>query len=273
LLAQADPDSRASNQPVEPFRVLDNLYFVGMNEITSFLVTTREGHILLDGGFVESAPQILANVRKLGFHPSDVKVILNSQAHFDHAGGIAELKRATGASLRVMEGDAEQLERGGRGDFAFGDRFLFPPVKPDQVLHADDVVTLGGVSMTAVATPGHTRGCTTWTMSAHHGGRRYAVVFVCSTTAPGYELANNAAYPRIVDDYRKSFRLLEALPCDVFLGSHGSFFHLQDKIRSLRQGNPLAFVDPQGYRAFLAESREAFEARLRAQLAARPASP
>jgi metallo-beta-lactamase class B len=169
-----------------------------------------------------------------------------------------------------MEGDAEQVTRGGQGDFAFGDKLLFPPVKPDRVLRRGGLVTLGGTSMKAVLTPGHTRGCTTWTMTAVEGARSYSVVFVCSTSAPGYELAHNTAYPKIVDDYRASFRTLEALPCDVFLASHGSFFHLQEKIQRFRQGEPLAFVDPPGYRKFVVETRDAFEAQLRAQLAAPP---
>jgi metallo-beta-lactamase class B len=267
LLAQADPTSRSWNQPVEPFRVIGNVHYVGANEITSFLITTPEGHILLDGGFVETAPQILANIRKLGFRPEDVKVLLNSQAHYDHAGGFAELKRATGASLQVMEGDAEQVARGGRGDFAFGDKFLFPPVKPDRVLHRGDGVFLGGTSMKAVLTAGHTRGCTTWTMTATEGARRYSVVFVCSTTAPGYDLAHNTAYPNIINDFRESFRTLAALPCDVFLASHGSFFHLREKTERFRRGDSLAFVDPEGYRKFVSGTRDEFEAQVRAQLA------
>jgi metallo-beta-lactamase class B len=267
LLAQADPESRSWNQPVEPFRVIGNVHFVGANEITSFLITTPQGHILLDGGFVETAPQILANIRKLGFRPEDVKILLNSQAHYDHAGGFSELKRATPASLQIMQGDAEQVAQGGRGDFAFGDRFTFPAVKPDRILHPGEVITLGGTAMKAVWTPGHTRGCTSWTMTAGEGGKSYAVVFVCSMTAPGYELAHNVGYPGIVDDYRASFRTLESLPCDVFLGSHGSFFGLKEKAERLRKGDGLAFVDPTGYRKFVSGSRDAFEEQLRAQLA------
>ena len=265
LLAQADAQSRSANEPVEPFRVIGNIHYVGAREVTSFLITTAGGHILLDAGFVETAPQILANIRKLGFRPEDVKVLLSSQAHFDHAGGFAELKRATGARLEVMEGDAEQIERGGKGDFAFGDRFLFPPAKPDRVLHDRDVVTVGGTSMKAVRTPGHTRGCTTWTMTVAEGGRSFSAVFLCSATAPGYDLVHNRAYPGIAEDFRSTFRILATLPCDVFLGSHGSFFGLQEKSGRLRRGDPLAFVDAAGYRAFVSGSRDEFEAQLRAQ--------
>jgi metallo-beta-lactamase class B len=265
LLAQADPTSRSRNQPVEPFKLIGNIHYVGANEITSFLVTTPQGHILLDGGFVETVPQILANIRKLGFRPEDVKVLINSHAHLDHAGGLAELKSVTGASLAVMQGDAEQVARGGRGDFAFGDTLAFPAVRPDRVLHDGDLVALGGTTLKAVRTPGHTKGCTSWTMTASDQGRRFEVVFVCSTTAPGYRLKGNAAYPTIVDDFRASFRILEGLPCDVYLGSHGSFFHLHEKMERLRNGDSSAFVDPAGYRRFLAASRESFEQQLRAK--------
>jgi metallo-beta-lactamase class B len=262
LIAQATPETRSWNQPVEPFTVIGNLHYVGANEITSFLVTTEQGHILLDGGFVETAPQILANIRKLGFRPEDVKVLINSQAHFDHAGGFAELKRVTGARLLVMEGDAEQVARGGLGDFAFGDSLPFPAVQPDRVLHDGEVVALGGTTLKAVRTPGHTRGCTTWTMTASDHGRAFRVVFVCSTTAPGYRLSGNAAYPEIADDFRRSFRILEGLPCDVFLASHGSFFHLEEKTKRLRSGDALAFVDPEGYRKFLAATHASFDRQL-----------
>src|SRR5437764_4594529 len=140
ILAPADP---AANQPVEPFRIAGNLYYVGTNEIASYLLTSPAGHVLIDTAFVESAPQILANIGKLGFRPADVKILLNTQAHFDHAGGFAELKRVSGASLQVMEGDAEQIAAGGLHDFAFGDKYPFPAVKPDKVLHDGAVIALG----------------------------------------------------------------------------------------------------------------------------------
>jgi metallo-beta-lactamase class B len=232
------------NRPVEPFKIAGNLYYVGANEITSFLIATPEGHIVLDGGFEETAPQILGNIRKLGFKPEDVRVLINSQAHYDHAAGFAALKKATGARLEVMAGDAEQIERGGIGDFAFGDKFPFPPTKVDRILHDGDTVSLGGATLKAVLTAGHTPGCTTWTMTA--GGKR--VVFVCSVTAPGYTLT-----PPLVEQYRKSFQILKALPCDIFLGSHGGFFDLDHKRKT---GN---FVDPDGYRQYLARSQAAFE--------------
>lgn len=240
----------ASNQPVEPLRIAGNLYYVGANEVTSFLITTPEGHIVLDGGFEETAPQILANIEKLGFKPKDVKILLSSHAHYDHAGGLAALEKATGAKLEIMAGDVPAFERGGVGDSQFGDKFPFPRAHVDRVLHDGDTVALGGTTLTAVLTPGHTPGCTTWTTTI--AGKH--VVFLCSTSAPGYTLT-----PALVEQYRQTFRILAALPCDIFLASHGSFFDL-DRKRKTHD-----FVDPEGYRAFVEGSRAAFEKQVTAQ--------
>ena len=155
-----------------PFHLIGDIYYVGSSDVTSFLIVTPAGDILLDGGFVETAPRIEANIRALGFKLSDVKILLNSHAHYDHAGGLAELKRATGARFVAMQGDAALLARGGRGDFFFGDRDTFPPVEPDRVIHDGDTVMLGGVTLTAHLTAGHTRGCTTWTMPTEVTARR-----------------------------------------------------------------------------------------------------
>jgi len=265
--AQADPDSRSWNQPVEPFRIIGNIYYVGANEITSFLITTPQGHIVLDGGFAETAPQIEANIQKLGFHLSDVKVLLNSHAHLDHAGGLAELKGATQAKLVASEGDAPLLEHGGQGDFFFKSRLTFPSVKPDRLLHDGETVSLGGTTLTAHLTPGHTKGCTSWTMNVEEAGRSRAVVFVCSVTVlPGYRLFGNTSYPQIAQDYAQTFRTLAALPCDVFLASHGSFFNLEEKREALKGGganNP--FIDPQSFRDFVKRFEARFDAELKRQ--------
>jgi metallo-beta-lactamase class B len=158
--AQADPTSRSWNQPVEPYRIAGNLYYVGASDITSYLITTPEGNIVLDGGFAETAPMIAANIQKLGFKVEDVKILLSTHAHFDHAGGLAELKKRTGAPLYAGAADADLLARGGNGDFAFGDKLQFPPVQVDHPVHDGDRVSLGGTTLVAHATPGHTRGCT-----------------------------------------------------------------------------------------------------------------
>lgn len=265
--AQTDPEMRAMNRPVAPFHLIGNIYYVGASDITSFLIVTPAGDILLDGGLVQTAPQIEANIRKLGFKVSDVKILLNSHAHYNHAGGLAELKRATGAQFVAMQGDAALLARGGRGDFYFGDRFTFPPVKPDRVIHDGNTVTLGGVTLTAHLTAGHTRGCTTWTMTTEDRGQPLHVVFVGSMSVlSGYRLVGKESYPGITADYERSFRVLRSLACDVFLGAHGQFFNLTAKREALA-GSPRAnpFIDPAGYRAYVDGAQRAFEAALRRQ--------
>jgi metallo-beta-lactamase class B len=269
--AQAIGDMRSRNQRVEPFRIIGNIYYVGASDITSYLIVTPAGDILLDGGLVGTAPQIEANVRALGFKLSDVRILLNSHAHSDHAGGLAEVKERTGAKLVSMNGDADELARGGRGDFFFGDTSSFPPVAPDRVIDDGDTVSLGGTTLTAHLTPGHTRGCTTWTMTAKEAGREYHVVFVCSATVlDGYRLVARpgraASYPGIAADYEKSFRVWKSLPCEVFLGSHGQFFNLTEKREAMKKGakeNP--FIDPAGYAEYLSQNEADFRAELNRQ--------
>jgi len=267
--AQRDETSRSWNRPVKPFRIIGNVYYVGAFEVSAFLITTPQGHILLDSGFAETVPQIRDNLKRLGFQLEDVRLRINSHAHYDHAGGLAELKALTGARLAASEADAAQLAAGGKGDFQWGETLPFPPVKADRILHDGDTVEVGGVWLVAHLTPGHTKGNTTWTMEVKDGGKTYNVVFIGSTSAPGYKLVNNTKYPKIVADYQRSFRVLESLPCDVFLGPHGSFFGLQEKMAKLEQGaatNP--FIDPQGYRQFVQDSKESFYEQLKAQQAA-----
>jgi metallo-beta-lactamase class B len=266
--AQADDASRAMNQPVKPYRVIANIYYVGASDVSSFLITTPNGHILLDSGFIETVPQIKQNLAQLGFRLEDIKILLNSHAHYDHAGGFAELKRLTGAKLMTSEGDIPLLAAGGKGDPNFGDRFSFEPVKPDRVLRDGDKVELGGVTMVARMTPGHTKGCTSWTMKIKDGEKQYDVVFVGSTSAPGYKLVNNAGYPGIVADYEKTFRVLKSLPCDVFLAAHGQFYNMLEKAKVAEQDKtPNPFIDPEGYRRYLDASEKSFRKLLAAQSA------
>lgn len=255
LAAQPDPVSRSWNQPVEPFRITGNIYYVGASEITSFLIATPKGHIVLDGGFVETAPMILANIRKLGFDPKDVRILIHSHAHYDHAGGLAELKRATGATFYASRRDLAQLARGGTDDPQFGDKYPFPPIMADRIVDDGTRISLGGVTLVAHMTPGHTPGCITWTMRA---GKRN-VVFVGSSSVPSeYKLTGNPRYPNAVEDYRASFRKLKSLPVDVFLASHGNFFGLAEMIAKKKP-----FAGAEEYRAFMEASERRFEARLR----------
>ncbi len=271
LAAQADAESRSRNQPVAPFRIAGNVYYVGASDMASYLIVTARGHILLDGGFVETAPQIRDNVARLGFRLSDVKILLNSHAHSDHAGGLAQLKAWSGARLLASPGDAPLLAAGGHGDPGFGDTLLFPPVRTDHLLHDGEAVTLGGTTLVAHLTPGHTRGCTTWTTKVTEEGRSLDVVFVCSSSVlPGYRLTGRPGrpptYPGIAEDYARAFATLAALPCDVFLGSHASFFDGEAKARRLREGaRPNPFIDPQGYRAYVAAAEAAYRQRLAAE--------
>ena len=265
LFAQADETSRSWNKPVAPFRIAGNLYYVGAIEITSYLITTPEGHFLLDGGFVETAPQIEHNIAELGFKLTDVKFLLNSHAHYDHAGGLAELKKVTGAKFLASEGDAPLLRSGGHGDFRFGDTLTFAPIAPDQIVHDGEAIRLSNQIVVAHLTPGHTKGCTTWTTKIRDGDKVYDVVFVGSQSALDYKFVGQESYPGITADFERSFALLNHLPCDIFLASHASFFHFVEKHERLLRGDANAFIDPNGYKAYLRESEQEFRDKLARQ--------
>jgi len=263
---QADPTSRAWNQPVKPYRVIGNIWYVGASGVTSFLITTSVGHILLDSGLPETVPQIKQNIEQLGFKQNDIKILINSHAHYDHAGGLAELKELTGAKLMATEADAALMARGGKDDFQWGDRYAYKPVKADRVLRDGDRVELGDVRLTARLTPGHTKGSTTWTMKVNEEGKQYDVVFATSVSTPGYELARNDKYPNIADDYRHTFQILKALPCDIFLAPHAEFFSMKEKAARLEQGaKPNPFIDPASYREYVANGERDFQKTLDTQ--------
>jgi metallo-beta-lactamase class B len=259
--------TQPGNQPVEPFRIIGNIYYVGANDITSYLIVTPAGMILIDGGYVETAPMIRANIAELGFDIHDVKILLNSHAHFDHAGGLAALKRASGAEFYASAADLPMLARGGVDDPQFGDRFLFPPIEADHVVRDGDRITLGDTTLVAHITPGHTKGCTTWTMSTTDQQKRYNVVFVCSASVPSeYNVVTNPKYLNAAADYRRTFAILSKLPCDVFLGSHASFFNLSEKRTALAKSrDPNPFVDPAGYKAYVESAEKRFREIVKAQ--------
>lgn len=259
-----DDEARKWNEPVKPFKMIGNIYYVGAAEVSSYLITSPQGHILLDSGFAETVPQIKENVATLGFRMEDVKIIITSHAHADHVGGIALLKQLTNAKLMVSEADAEAVARGGKNDPNFGDRFAFDPVTADRRLRDGDTVQVGDVTMTARLTPGHTKGCTTWTMKVRDGSKSYDVLFIGSTTVPGYKLIGNAGYPNIVEDYEATFKLLKTLSADVFLAPHGSFFALHEKIKRLGEPqNP--FVNKHDFTRFVERTEKEFRAELKRQ--------
>jgi metallo-beta-lactamase class B len=261
--AQSTAQFREWNQPIPPFHVVGPVYYVGVAGVTSLLVTTPQGHLLVDGAFAESAARILDNVRALGFKPEDVKVLLSTHAHVDHAGGLAQLKAKTGARLYAGALDLPLLARGGKDDFAFGDSLPFPPVTADVAVRDGDTFEIGGVRVRALATPGHTMGCTSWVLTVEDAGRPLRVVIAGGTTAPGYRLVDNPKYPEIAADFERTFAKLAAEPADVFFEGHGFQYGLDDKRAGRRP-----WIDPEGYRARVAEAAGAVRTELEKQRAA-----
>jgi metallo-beta-lactamase class B len=259
------------NQPATPHQVIGPVYFVGTNALASFLITTRDGHILLDPGFEQSVPLIKNSVRALGFKYEDIRILLNSQAHYDHAAGLAQIKRETGAQLAAMADDAPLLEAGGRGDFLFGDDYPFPPVTVDRRLRDGDVIELGGLRLVARHTPGHTKGAATFVTNAVDGGQAYQVVFATSTTVnPGTKLIDNPKYPNIVRDWERTYAILESLAPGVWVSAHTNVFDMTGKMTRRKTGKPgqNPYVDPVGYRNYLTIARQRFAALLKEELAA-----
>lgn len=247
-------------EPFPAFRIAGNLYYVGSRGLASYMVTTSEGHILINSSLEANVPMIRASVESLGFKFSDIKILLISHAHWDHCAGSAMIKQLTGAKYMVMEGDVDVVESGGKTDFQYGNDpgSLFPPAKVDRVLHDGDQVKLGDdATLTARLTPGHTKGCTTWTMRVYDGSKLRDVVIVGSPNVnPGYKLVGNTAYPRITEDFEKTFRVLKSLPVDYFLGAHGNYFGLEEKYPKFKSGNVTAFLGAPGYKNFV-DDREA----------------
>lgn len=247
--------------PFPPFRIAGNLYYVGTKDLASYLVTTPKGNILIDCEMDADVPLIKASVEKLGFKFTDTKILLISHAHFDHDAGCAAIKDATGAAYMVMDADVPVVESGGKADFQYGrsPEDLYRPAKVDRVLHDGDEVRLGSTVLVAHLTPGHTKGCTTWTMKVPERKKTYDVVIVGSPNVnPGYKLVHNTEYPGIAEDYKRMFRVLKSLPCDIFLGAHGSYFGLQEKYAAMKQGKRNPFVDPEGYKQYVAATGQAF---------------
>lgn len=260
----------AWNQPFPPFTIIGNVHYVGDAGVSSFLITTPEGHFLLDGGLAESAPHILANIRTLGFDPGDVRALMNSHAHFDHSGGLAALKAATGARFYASEADREELESG-HTPYGPAAAIDAAPVPVDHVVSDGEGVTLGGVTMTALIMPGHTQGCTSWLLDVRDSaGRPHRAIFHCSSSVGGQSLAPES-YPGQVADYRATFARVGsgAVSADIFLANHPEFFDLAAKRARQQAGEANAFVDAAGLQTFNTRMQQAFEAELARQQAAR----
>ena len=253
-LAERTLDGRTLwNQPFQPFRVIGNIYYVGAANLSVFLIVTPAGSVLLDGGLRETAPQIARNVASLGFRLTDVKYLLATHAHYDHAGGLAELKRRSGALVVASSGDAPGFQMGNAE---------VPPVAVDRVIGDGETLRMGDTTLTAHVTPGHTQGCVTWTMVATEHGRAYRVLFFCGSTSIFTPLVRKPRYPGIAADYERSFRVFRALPSDVFLPGHPDQFDMYSKRKKMRPGAPNPFVDPTELGRFVGVA----EARFREEL-------
>lgn len=251
-------------EPTEPSKIVGPLYYVGTAGLAWFLLVTGEGHILLNTGMPESGPAIVESIRKLGFNPADIKIMINGHAHLDHAGAFAYFKELTGAQLAIMEPDVATIEDGGKSDFHYGHDWRImgqPPVTVDRVLRDGDVVRLGEVTLTAHHTPGHTPGATTWETTLVDGGKPYRVVWPDGACCnPGYRVgAEQGSYAGINADYRRTHHFLEMLKPDIFLGAHAEWFAYEAKRERATSEGVSAWVNPEEYRRFVAKQKRSFE--------------
>jgi metallo-beta-lactamase class B len=247
LFAQGNADWHAA---FPAFKVAGNLYYVGTADLAVYLINTPQGNILINSDFEEDVPTIKKSIEQLGFKYGDTKIILISHAHGDHDAATGIIKKDTGAKLMIMDADVAEEQSTAKGR---------PGAKVDRILHDGDTVELGGSKLVAHLTPGHTKGCTTWTMQVRDGARTLNAVIVGSPNVnPGYILVGNKDYPGIADDYVKTFAVLKSLPCDLFLGAHGAYFGLKAKYQKMKAGDANAFIDPDGYKAYVAERDSTF---------------
>ncbi|RBP47591.1 metallo-beta-lactamase class B [Roseimicrobium gellanilyticum] len=249
------------SEPFPPHKVAGNLYYVGSKGLATYLVTTPEGHVLINSNLEDSLPLIQKNVEQLGFKFSDVKILLISHAHWDHCAGSASIIKATGAKYMVMEQDVAVVESGNAPKKSrLKPAYLgFPTAKVDRVLKDGDEVKLGGATLVAHLTPGHTPGCTTWTLQVEENGKKLDAVIIGSPNVnPGYVLVNNKDYPGIATDYEKTFRVLKSLPVDLFLGAHGSYYDMEAKVKNLEGAATNPFIDKEGYKRYVEDREQAF---------------
>jgi metallo-beta-lactamase class B len=259
-------------QPLPPFKLIGNVYWVGTYDLSTYLITTAAGHILINTGLAETVPQIKAGVEQLGFDFDDVEILLATHAHWDHVDGLAELKRQTGAQMLMSEADTVLLEDGGKSDFRFGDDATtnFEPVRVDRRLTDQETIVLGGVTLTAHHHPGHTKGATSYTLTVREAGRDYRVIIAnLGSINPGVTVSGMPKYTTIGDDYARTFAAQKALPVDVFLASHASQFRLHEKYRPGDAYDPNRFVDPQGYLAAVERLEAIYREQLTRERAAR----
>lgn len=244
-----------------PFRIAGNLYYVGTDDLASYLIVTPQGNILINSDLEANVPMIKASIEKLGFKYSDTKILLISHGHFDHAAGSKLIKQQTNAKYMVMDKDVSLVESGGKTDFHYANdpSIYFPVTKVDKVLHDADKIKLGGTILTAHLTAGHTPGCTTWEMKVTDHGKQYNVVIIGSLNVnPGYKLINNKTYHNIANDYENAIEILKSLRCDIFLAAHAAIFDLNNKYTLLNKSPTNPFIDPKGYKKHVTQKEKEF---------------
>ncbi|MFO1019972.1 MAG: subclass B3 metallo-beta-lactamase [Planctomycetales bacterium] len=257
------------DEPAEPAKIIGPIYFVGTKGLSVYLITTPEGHIILNTGMPGSGPMIEASIRKLGFKPEEIKLLLIGHAHIDHAGGHAYLQKLSGSQIAVIREEKDLFESGGKLDFHYGKspEFGFEPAKVDQVFHDGDVLKLGDVAITALLTNGHTRGSTTFVMKLTDEGQTFTVVFPNGTSVnPGYRVAKDPSYPGIREDYQRTLRVLEDLKPDIWLMAHTEAFNYDAKLARAAKEGAKAWVDPEGYRKWIIAQKKNFDAAIAREL-------
>ncbi len=256
------------NKPTEPFKIIDNVYYVGTDGLASYLITSPQGHIVVDMVMPEATSQIKANIEKLGFKITDIKYLLNTHAHIDHTGGLAEMKQASGAQLVAGEADKPLLEGGYYPGAREVKELDFPPVKVDRTVREGDTVAIGNVTLTARETPGHSPGCTSWMFNVKDGDATRSVIIFCSGTVALNRLVTNPTYPGIVDDYKKTFARAKEIKADILLAPHPEMYKMPEKRAKIADGAPNPFVNPGEFNAYAATLEKAFEDALAKQTAA-----
>ena len=246
--ATAQPDGWTT--PFPGHRVIGNLYAVGTYDLASFLITSADGHILINTGLEDSTSLIRENIESLGFRLEDVRILLTTQAHWDHTAALADIKEIADAEMWATAGDAPVLEDGGFSDPHFGGRESFAPVNVDRILTDTEVIAVGETRLTVLETPGHTVGSSSYTMTVREAGRDYAVVIAnMGTINEGKRLVVDPTYPGVAEDFAETFRRQKLLPVDVWVASHGSQYGLHEKYKAGQPYDPDTFVDPSGFLA------------------------
>jgi len=249
-------------QETEPIHMIGGIHYVGSLGLAAYLLPSEDGHILIDGGLPETAPMIIRNIEKLGYKPEDVKILLNTHAHSDHAGGLAELKEKTGATMIASLGDRSALEGGFYLGYEDRSELDWPPIEVDQLIEDGEKVTLGDWTLTANITPGHTRGCTSWTLSVEEAGKAYEALIFCSATVALNSLVPEQ-YPGIVDDYKATFARTKTWSPDIFLSNHSDFFNMKAKREKLENGDRLAFIEVGEFKTLIERLERNFEEALK----------